>query len=536
MKNIVPFFIMSTVTSIIITPFIEKLGQKIGALDFPEERKIHNGVIPRCGGIAIYLGFFLPFLLAFISQNEIVKSIPLNIKAFGFVACSLLIMLVGLWDDIKGLAASTKFIAQIIIAAIAWWCGFRIEKIILPYFGIIELNFMGLPISVLWFLMVINAINLIDGLDGLAAGVSLFASIILAIISVMRGEYLGVLIFISFAGALLGFLPYNFNPASIFLGDSGSYFIGFVLAALGLGISHKSTMTVAILTPIIALGLPLMDMIIATIRRFIYGSKIFDPDKEHLHHKLIEIGFSTCGAVFLLYGMTILFGVLSLVMVNVADERVGSAISIIALVSIIIIIMIRKLGYIEYFSKEKLRDWLRGISDETGISRDRRHFLRKQVAISESKNIYQFWSSLISAGEEIDLCAISLSFHTDSFCCHSLPSLEWENKISVEGERNKIADNHYLYVEFSIVSNGKYYGLLRFRKYFGKNGNDRNVLKRIECLRQNVTMSLERLAEKSFVDPSILLNRNFEKNDMNSSIDTKVKKRNIGYISLPREN
>ncbi|MGA1866914.1 MAG: MraY family glycosyltransferase [bacterium] len=532
MSMVVPFFLISAVISVLITPYVKKVGHKIGALDFPEARKIHNGVIPRCGGIVIYLGFFLPFLFSFISQNGIFKSFQLNKKIVGFAVGGSLIMLVGLLDDIKGLKAYTKFIAQIFIAIFVYWCGFRIDKIIFPYFGIIEFSNLSLPISTLWFLMVINAINLIDGLDGLAVGVSLFASIVLAIISVIRHEYLGFLIFSSFSGTLVGFLPYNFNPASIFLGDSGSYFIGFVLAALGLGTSQKSSMTVAILTPIIALGLPLMDMIWATIRRFIFGNKIFAPDKEHLHHKLIQLGFSTRAAVLLLYAVTIVFGALSLIIVNTTDVRLGLVLSTITIVSMIMIVMIRKLGYTKYFPHKKMRDWVAGISDEAGISRDRRHFLSQQVAILESENIHQFWSRLISIGEKIDLSAISLSLNSKCFCCHFLPKLEWKkNDFSDRRIIKKNGNNNYIYVEFSIISNEKYYGVLRFKKNFKSNGNGQNVLKRIESLRPNIAITLERLAKESFSDSKVLRIVDDKGCGMDRLISMQTKKGNIEYTS-----
>lgn len=505
MTIIVTFFIISAFISLSVTPFIKKFGPLIGAIDYPNERKIHKGNIPRCGGLAVYLSFFLPFSLIFFWQNTILKSLQLDGRAFGFLACGSLILLVGLWDDIRGIRASLKLLAQIIVAILAWWFGFRINIITLPYFGIVELAFLSIPVSVLWFLIVINAINLIDGLDGLAVGISLFSSIVLSIISLMRGNFLATLMFASLSGALLGFLRYNFNPATIFLGDSGSYFIGFLMAALSIGTSEKTTMAVAILIPIVALGLPLMNIVVTTIRRFIYGNKIFAPDKEHFHHKLIQHGYSHRKAVLLLYGVTIIFGGLSLLIVNARDERIGLILGIITILSIL---AIRKLGYMEYFSSERVLGWFADLSDETGISRDRRFFLSKQVAISESENIFQFWARLILACKYINLNAISLDFNPEFFGFYVLPSFIWEDGLSIMEESDEENNSHHMYIELPILSKGKYYGKMCIRKkLYNSNGNDRYILKRIEQLRGNVTNTLQRLFEKSISNPEVLKDR-----------------------------
>jgi len=504
MTTIIVFFSLSLFFSILITPFIRKLGNFIGALDYPDSRKAHNGVIPRCGGIVIYLSFFLPFISLFFYKNNLLNLLYWNIKVLGFLFCSSLIFLIGLWDDIKRLSASYKLIAQIIIAFIAWWSGFRIEKIVLPYFDIINLSFLGLPITIFWFLMFINAINLIDGLDGLATGISLFTTIVLAIISLMRNNYLEVLIFITFAGGLLGFLRYNFSPASIFLGDSGSYFIGFVLAALGLATSQKSSMTIAILIPIVALGLPMIDLILSGFRRFIFGSKILKPDNDHIHHKLIQLGYSTRKAVFILYGIAILFGSLSLLMVNQKDERIGF---ILVIISIISILLIRKLGYIEYFSKKRLINWFADISDETGIRRDRRCFLNQQVSISKSKNIYQFWGRLIQVGKTLNLDWISLQLNPEHFGNFDLPRFVWEDNKSQIRKFDISGVNNFIKIELSIANHKRHYGTICIIRTIDSYNEDRYLLRRIEHLHRNIIDTLDYLAKESFFNQEVLRDR-----------------------------
>ena len=502
MTTILAFFIISLSISIVVTPYIKKVGRWIRALDYPDERKIHNGVIPRCGGLAVYLGFFLPFLLLLFHRTAVTELLPWNRMVFGFWAGSSLILLVGLWDDIRGLRASTKFVLQIMVAILAWWSGFQIDSIFLPYLGSVELALLGFPVTVFWFVMVINAINFMDGLDGLATGIALFASIILTVVSLLRNNYLAALIFASFCGALLGFLRYNFNPASIFLGDSGSYFIGFVLAALGLGTLQKSSVTVAILIPVVALGLPLMDMILAAIRRFLYGAKIFAPDREHLHHQLLRLGYTPRRATLMLFVITAALGLLALLIENLRGNPVGLILGALAIVSIL---GIRKLGYVEYFTADKVLGWFAGITDEAGINRDRRTFLSKQMAICGSYNIYQFWGRTIHAAKKLNLNAALLELHPESFNNGALSSLIWEDGLS--GEPRERENDRCLLVELPLVSNGNCYGRLRLRKSLQQTSYDRFLFRRLEQLRGSVTDALENLAEKSISCPEVQQDR-----------------------------
>ncbi len=502
MTTIFVFFLISAFTSILATPYVGKLGRWLGAVDYPDERKIHSQVIPRCGGLAIYLAFFLPYVGVLFYQTRVTNMLPWDTTTFGFVAGSSFLLLVGLWDDIRSIRASFKFIIQIAVASFAWWSGFRINYVILPYLGVIEFSQLSLPITVFWFLAVINAMNLVDGLDGLAAGIALFASIILAVISLLRNDLLAALMFASFSGALLGFLRYNFNPASIFLGDSGSYFIGFVLAALGLATSQKSSVAVAIVIPIVALGLPLMDMVLTTIRRFVYGANIFAPDKDHIHHKLLQLGHTPRRAALVFYGITIVLGMLALLIVNARDERVGFILGALAFMSVL---GIRKLGYMDYFTVDKVLGWFADLSDEAGMTRGRRTFLSHQVSLAGADNICQFWSRLLYAAEKIRLTAVSLELVPESFHDCSSRSFAWRNAVSKEDSHN--SNGRFIFVELHLGSNGKHLGTLRLEKCLGPDNHDRYTLRRIEQLRRTVTGTLDRLAETSLKCPDVLQDR-----------------------------
>ena len=518
MKTSVVFFIASLFISLIVTPCARKLSPWLRALDHPGERKIHNGVIPRCGGLALYVGFFLPFLASFLIDGLKVPVLYESSRMiYGFCTCSTLIMMVGLWDDISGLGARTKLPLQVLVAGAAWWSGFRFDGFILPYVGSIELDLLSLPFTIFWFVAVINAINLVDGLDGLAAGIALFVSIVLAALSLVGKDYTAGLMFLSFSGALLGFLRYNFNPASIFLGDSGSYFVGFVLAALGLWSSQKSPITVAILIPIVALGLPLMEVSITPIRRFLFGVSIFSADQEHFHHRFLQLGFTPRRIALVFYAITIMLGVIALLLTSIRDDRVGLILASLAVASII---AVRRLGYLDYITTDKVLDWFADITDETGLNRDRRTFLSNQVAISRSENIYEFWYRIVNAAQKINLNAVILELQPDFFDKCAFSTFSWENGISTEPG---ISENgHYFVAEVPLLTNGKTYGTLQLKKSIELDGYNRVLFRRIEHLRRTVTDALENLAVKSLSYPNVLQDRRNTAPNSEHSITRKI--------------
>jgi UDP-GlcNAc:undecaprenyl-phosphate GlcNAc-1-phosphate transferase len=500
MTTIATFFALSALIAFLATPYAMKLGVRIGALDHPGGRKVHDKVTPRCGGVSIYVAFFVPFLLLLIFKTDVTDLVEWDRLSRGFVVCSTLLLAVGLLDDVRGMRAPVKLSIQIGVGLIAWWAGFQINVVALPYLGAVDLSMFGLPVTILWFVAIINAINLIDGLDGLATGTALFVSITLAIVSLLRDNYLAGLLFATFSGALLGFLRYNFNRASIFLGDSGSYLIGFVLAALGIGTSQKSSVTVAILIPVIALGLPLMDMALATFRRFVFGTEIFTPDRKHIHHRLLDLGYSPRRATLLLFGITILLGLTALVTENLRDDKVGL---ILAGLTILSVLGVKKLGYLEHFTAESFFGWFADISDEVGIRKERRAFLSQQMAICGSENIYQFWNHLLTAAENIHVDAVSLELASESFGGNQVPRLEWKNASLGEVE----AEDEVLRIEIPLAADDEHYGSLHLEKHLSHGPMDGYTLKRVEHLRRAVIDSLGKLAQKAMADPEVLVDR-----------------------------
>jgi UDP-GlcNAc:undecaprenyl-phosphate GlcNAc-1-phosphate transferase len=300
-------FLISFAVATIGTPVARRLAIRWGVVDKPDERRIHAGSIPRLGGIAIAVGFFAPLTGLLVVYGDVGAMFKAEIeKVVGIYAGGLAILGLGVYDDIRGIGAVGKFSVQFAVAGLLYWLGFRMTALSTPFGGTVELGWLSAPVTFIWVAGVINAINLIDGLDGLAAGVALIAVSTIFGLSLMGEQPLMALFTSALGGALVGFLVFNFNPATIFMGDSGSMFIGFVLAAASLQTSTKSSTAVAIFAPLIALGLPLLDTAAAMIRRLRRREPMFLADRDHVHHRLLALGLTQRKAVLILYAFSVL--------------------------------------------------------------------------------------------------------------------------------------------------------------------------------------------------------------------------------------
>ncbi len=285
--------------SLASTPFVKMLAYKIGAVDVPKDaRRVHDHPIPRLGGLAIFYGFLISLLCFGVVDNQLK----------GILIGSLIIVAVGIVDDVKQLGAKIKFAMQILCAVIVVLHGVTIKYISVPSFivegGILPLGFMSIPITIIWIVGVTNAVNLIDGLDGLAVGVSSIATFSLFFIAILTSEIQIAVITAALAGACLGFLPYNFNPAKIFMGDTGSTFLGFMLSVICIQGLFKGYVIISFIVPFLILGLPIFDTGFAIVRRIWNKKPIMAPDRGHLHHRLMDMGFSQKQTVAILYVIT----------------------------------------------------------------------------------------------------------------------------------------------------------------------------------------------------------------------------------------
>lgn len=349
-------FLLGLVTAFVVTPFSMRIAKKYGAIDVPNDRRVNKKPMPRLGGIAVIAGFFVSTIYLLISMSIEGKLVlfeedMLWIKLVGFFVGIIILGITCFIDDTKGIHSLTKLIVQIVAALIVVACGIRIENFEIPFLnGQAELNIvLSYIITVCWIVGVTNAINLIDGLDGLSSGISLISCISLLIIFTLNGSPLIAIVLITaLGGAISGFLPYNFNPAKTFIGDTGSNFLGFSLAVISILGVAKTYTALVLIAPIIVLALPLFDTLFAIFRRIKNGKSlkaVFKADKGHLHHRLMQKGYTQKQAVFILYGITATFGMFAVVLL---DSGVWKALSF-----AILVIAILAIGYKDIFGIRK---------------------------------------------------------------------------------------------------------------------------------------------------------------------------------------
>lgn len=347
-------FMLAFITTFVITPYTIKLAKKLGAVDTPkDERRVNTTTMPRLGGLAIIAGFIVSIIYLIIILS-IEKSINLYeenmyIKLIGFFIGGIIIGIVCFIDDLKDLPPIVKLIAQIIAAVVVVCFGLRIDNINIPFFSKVGLpNIFSIILTIGWIVGVTNAINLIDGLDGLSSGIALISCISMLIIFALNGSsIIAILLITALAGALSGFLPFNFNPAKTFMGDAGSNFLGYSLACISIFGVAKTYTLVVVVAPLIILGLPVIDTIVAIFRRIIKGKSIkaiMQADKGHLHHKLLKLGFSQKEAVLVMYAITAALGLFAIVLL---ESGIWKAISF-----LILVVAIVAIGY-KNFEKEK---------------------------------------------------------------------------------------------------------------------------------------------------------------------------------------
>lgn len=353
--------VLPLVLTLAITPVVIRMAHLIGAIDRPGARKAHSVPTPRLGGVAVSIAFACATLL--LMRWDAVLPFPLWMQGSQgtmLAVALVLVVLLGVWDDIRELRPLQKLIVQIVLSTVVYMAGFHVSGITDPFGdGKLDLGPLDYPVTVIWIVGVTNAINLIDGLDGLASGVSAIALLTMVPIAVMHEDTGTAVVALILTGAVLGFLRYNFNPARVFLGDSGSLFLGFMLALLSLRSSTKSTTAFAILVPIVALGLPIMDTLLSMLRRLLRSflhpqervpggtawlRSMFIPDRGHIHHQLLARGFSHRHAVLVLYLVSCLLGAGAFV-ITIANN--AEAVFVLLVVGIALVVGIRQLRYHE---------------------------------------------------------------------------------------------------------------------------------------------------------------------------------------------
>ncbi len=321
----------------VMTPVAKKISLKFGAIDMPKKRGMHNKPMPRMGGLAIIAGFMFTVLLLynFVEYSDVRKLI-------GFFIGSMVIAVLGMVDDVKNLPAKFKFVVQIIAAIIPVIFGIRIHVVMWPVtYALLKLS---VPITIIWIVGLTNAVNLIDGLDGLAAGVSSIAAICVMVLCILTGDETAVVLTAALAGSCLGFLPRNFNPAEIFMGDTGATYLGYTLAVTSILGVFKGYAMLALMVSVLSIGLPIFDTLFAMTRRAAKHQPIMQADRGHLHHKLIDKGFTQRQAVMILYGISVLCGLVA-IFIALKDAKT----------LVVFMFAVIVLGLLVYFVNHRLR-------------------------------------------------------------------------------------------------------------------------------------------------------------------------------------
>lgn len=340
MNTYLLLFSLSLIVSLILTPLVRLVCERNGWTDEPgDARRVHTKPVPCLGGVAIILSMGLALSVLPLIHNLVTQSVrDDSARIWRVVVPATLVFLFGIFDDLRGANAKLKFTAQGLAGVIFCLMGGRIAALSIPLLGSIELHpLIGYALTLFWLVGISNAFNLIDGMDGLATGAALFASLVMLVVSLVLGHPLICVISIVMAGALVGFLRYNFNPASIFLGDSGALFIGFILATLSVEGTQKASTAIAVAIPLLAFGMPVFDTGFTIVRRFIGGRPLFEGDREHIHHMLLDRGWSQMRVALVLYGVCSCLGLAALLFVSDAGRTTGLVLFIIGIATILAI-------------------------------------------------------------------------------------------------------------------------------------------------------------------------------------------------------
>lgn len=315
MRTYFSMLLLGMVVSFAMTPIAARLAFLIGAVDRPDPRKIHSKPTARLGGLAVVTGFCAPWVALYFLDNRVAQIfVQYETLIFSLLVCGLVMFCVGAIDDIANLSAGIKLVFQILVAIGLYFSGFRISELTSPAGANWELGWLALPVTVFWIVGITNATNLLDGMDGLVAGIAAVLALSLAMINIMGGNTVVALLTFCLAGAALGFLPYNFSPARIFLGDSGSLFLGMIMASISTLSFFKAATATLVLIPLVLFALPLFDTTQVVIGRLRRGTHPFTPDKTHVHHKLLNLGLNQKEAAFFLYVICLFLGVAAIIL------------------------------------------------------------------------------------------------------------------------------------------------------------------------------------------------------------------------------
>jgi len=400
LKTYFALFSIATIASLITTPVIRRLCERYKLLDVPlDGRRIHRRAVPRLGGVALYLSCLAALSTLLFVDNLLTQTLSgFKSEFLTLLIPATLVLLLGAYDDLRGTNATVKFLGLGLIATLFYAMGGRIDALSIPLAGSVHLPaILSFIVTVVWLVGIANAFNLIDGLDGLASGAALFSSLVILGVSASGDRALTIVVALVLCGALAGFLRYNFNPASIFLGDSGSLFTGFLLAALSVLGTQKATTAVAVVVPILAFGFPVVDTAMTMGRRLLSRKPVFQGDNEHIHHMLLARGWSQRRAALVLYGVCALFGLVALIFPATGSKLTGFMIFVISVAVIIAV------GHLRYHEVDELRAGVkRTVGDRRLRVANNIRVRRSALALSKASDLHEMFEAtrhLLDFGE-----------------------------------------------------------------------------------------------------------------------------------------
>lgn len=434
--------------ALLSTPLILRLAIRIGLVDHPDpNRKLHRGPVPVAGGIVVLIATLLAVLWGLGASGDLLDQVWQQPKAMWALAvCSLLIVLLGMQDDFHALSGPRKLLGQICISGLLVAAGFQMSVVNVLGWDI-DLGLLSVPLSILWILLTINAINLIDGADGLASTVGWIAAAALGSMALMTGKPADALICSSLAGALLGFLIHNFPPAKIFLGDSGSMLVGLLLGAIGLRSSLKEATAFSVLVPVAVLSLPLFDSAMAIIRRKLTGRSIFTGDRGHIHHNLMRVGFSNRAMILLVTLMGGLVAMAACLGVALGNDFIP----VVAMAAILsCLIFARWFGYVELrLLVNKLKHLLERVLPQGWISPNAPH--QAMVILQGHRNWDRIWKSLVELALQRQLLKVCMDVNVPWL--HEGFHANWERASELPADQRWVT-------RFPIIAQGRLVGRL----------------------------------------------------------------------------
>ncbi|MBI9017253.1 MAG: undecaprenyl/decaprenyl-phosphate alpha-N-acetylglucosaminyl 1-phosphate transferase [Phycisphaerae bacterium] len=406
MKTYIFTYALALLLSTIFTPLVIFAARSLGVNDAPNARSVHTKSIPRLGGLAIFLAMMsvaVPMLIFDDPIGHMFLTIATNMMVL--LSAGAFIFMVGFIDDLVGIRARTKFLAQIVAAVVVCYFGIRIDQLSVGSWFSIDFGWWSWPITILWIAGVTNAVNLIDGLDGLAAGISSIVCGTIAVLSIYMGQPVMAVIMLAMLGSLSGFLLFNFNPARIFMGDCGSLFLGFILATSSVMCASKSTTIVGLALPFIALGVPIFDMLFSMLRRLLERRSMFSADRGHVHHRLLDIGLKHRHVVLVIYAVTMLATALGLFMMMTQD---ASTVIIFVAILLLLVLFFRTVGAV------RLRHTLTRVRSNLQIKKQKKNHQRSyETSILHMRNATDFdswWQAVCVAGDELDFIYLAIRY------------------------------------------------------------------------------------------------------------------------------